>query len=495
MIASAAVCGILLFASWLERDLPNNTIFDWKEYRDVWRALRTIANGNVMFVGIVVEAALLGFALLFFLGLQLKWNAIATMSANVRFIALNAWWAVAVLIGAVVVLAFLFRDYFRWVFKRYGSSRPFAWSEMVLVGRSLREVVRGPNLKAFLVLEGVLVVVAAVPALGSLAGWAAIAGLSDKVRLLLMLLWVLIPVGLVAFGAVVRLTGLSRASLTVVGAGAAAAILSFAYYPALAAQLSPREVFESYAKLGGTGEPLALLGVSSRTASYYARGEVQTFNDVDSALNWLLHGGERRWLLLRDEDLARLNSSYRSRTRAGQNLPILDARSSRILLASSRVDESEQSHNPLDEIVLGQRPVPSRPLDVELEGQLKTIGWDIVDPAGRLVQTVTAGRQYRLRLYHEVIGRIARDWKSFIHIDGHRRRFNGDHDPMGDKYPMTLWQVGDCLVDDYSFALEPNFTPGDYTMFYGFFVGNTRMKVTRGEHQEDRVNAGPLHVQ
>ncbi|MCU0690698.1 MAG: glycosyltransferase family 39 protein, partial [Polyangiaceae bacterium] len=196
IIGSAAVCGILLFASWLERDLPSNTIFDWKEYRDVWRALRTIADGNVVFVGIVVEAALLGVALLFSLGLKLKWNAIATMSANVRFMALNAWWAIVVLIGAVVVLAFLFRDYFRWVFKRYGASRPFAWSEMVLVGRSLRQVVKGPNLKAFLVLEGVLVVVAAVPALGSLAGWAAIAGLSDKVRLLLMLLWVLIPVAL-----------------------------------------------------------------------------------------------------------------------------------------------------------------------------------------------------------------------------------------------------------------------------------------------------------
>ncbi|HOT09713.1 MAG TPA: hypothetical protein PK710_08080, partial [Polyangiaceae bacterium] len=143
---------------------------------------------------------------------------------------------------------------------------------------------------------------------------------------------------------------------------------------------------------------------------------------------------------------------------------------------------------------LAQRPNPSHPLDVELQGQLKALGWDMVDPEGRVVDSVIAGRKYRLRLYYEVIGRVGRDWECFIHIDGHGRRFNGDHLPMDKKYPMTLWQVGDVLVDDYPIQLEPNFTPGGYGLYYGFFVGNTRLKVTRGKHNDDRIEGGTIQV-
>ena len=37
-------------------------------------------------------------------------------------------------------------------------------------------------------------------------------------------------------------------------------MLSFVYYPALAAQLSPKEVFDSYRRLHKASEPLGLLG-------------------------------------------------------------------------------------------------------------------------------------------------------------------------------------------------------------------------------------------
>ena len=242
------------------------------------------------------------------------------------------------------------------------------------------------------------------------------------------------------------------------------------------------------------GQPLALLGVNSRTASYYAGGTIESFQDVDSALRWLLEGDERKWLAVRNDDLARLNSTYRAKTKAGRDLPILDARSSQIMLASNKLEEGEVNQNPLEDILLRQRPEPSHPLDVELQGQLKALGWDMVDTDGRVVDSVVAGRQYRLRLYYEVIGRITRDWKSFIHIDGHQRRFNGDHDPMDDKYPMTLWQVGDILVDDYPVRLEPNFTPAGYGLYFGFFVGKTRLKVTRGKHRDDRIEGGTVQV-
>jgi hypothetical protein len=59
---------------------------------------------------------------------------------------------------------------------------------------------------------------------------------------------------------------------------------------------------------------------------------------------------------------------------------------------------------------------------------------------------------------------------------------------------MSLWQPGDIVVDDHEFQLEPNFTPGDYTLYFGFFTGETRFRVTSGPHQENRIIGGPLRV-
>ena len=406
ILIGVVACSVLVFASWLERDEPGRSIFSRKEYLQVPRTVRTVSNGNLSFLLIVIEAALAGFAILFFIGLKLHWKTIVNMSATLRMVAINAWWAAPLGFIAIVLAAFAFRDFCRWFF----------------------------------------------PA-----------------------------------------TRITRASATLAGGAVAGAILAFSYYPALAAQLSPKEVFESYAKLSKQGEPLALLGVNSRAATYYAGGDTQSFSDIDSALNWLLAGDQRKWLVLRDEDLPRLNSTFRARKHDGQNLPVLDARSSQILLASNEL-RGEPNLNPLSSIILPEKPAPSHPLDVDLQGQLRALGWDVVTPDGAPVDAVVAGRKYRLRLYYEVTGRITRDWKSFVHIDGHQRRFNGDHDPMDKKYPMTLWQVGDFLVDDLPFDLEPNFTPGGYMLYYGFFVGDTRLKVTRGKHHENRIEGGIVQV-
>jgi 4-amino-4-deoxy-L-arabinose transferase-like glycosyltransferase len=406
---SGAIFAALSMASWLERDEPGKKAFDLDEYLALPRVVRTASSGNLMFVLVVVEATLAGFALLFFIGLKAHWKQILTMSANVRVIAINAWWVAPVAIVGVVGIAYVLRDLLR-----------------VSVPRAR----------------------------------------------------------------------LSRASLTLIGGAVAGALLAFSYYPRLAAQLSPKDVFDSYAKLHKGGEQLALLGVNSRTATYYSGSDVQTFADVDSAYRWLMEGAERRWLAFRSEDLPRLNSAHRARARPQANLPVLDGHSGQVLLGSNRLLANDRSDNPLDRIVLPEKPRPAHPLDVDLQGQILSLGWEVVDQAsGKPVPTVVAGKKYRMRLYYQCSGRVSGEWESFIHIDGHQRRFNGDHKPMDSKYPMSLWQPGDYLVDDYEFALEPNFTPGSYMLYFGFFIGETRLKVTRGKHHEDRIEAGTIQVQ
>ena len=290
-------------------------------------------------------------------------------------------------------------------------------------------------------------------------------------------------------------TGVSRAMATI-GAGlAAASVMSFVYYPALAAQLSPKEVFESYGRLHGPGEPLGLLGIGGKSASYYAGADAQLFGDVSGAFNWLTTGSERRWLAVRNEDLGKLNSLFRARPGPKQNLPVLDARSSQNMLVSNVLGPSEKNQSPFQSYVLDAPPALAHPAEANLQDQLLCLGWDVYDTAGKPVEYVVPARKYHFRLYYRVLANMVGEWETFIHIDGFHRRFNGDHKTLGGKYSFTYFQPGDYIVDDYEFSLEPNFTAGNYNVYYGLFQGDTRLKVKTGRHDDNRLDGGQIRVQ
>jgi hypothetical protein len=291
-----------------------------------------------------------------------------------------------------------------------------------------------------------------------------------------------------------------RAAALAVGGLVAGSILCAAYYPALANQLSPKEVFESYRKSHKECEPLALLGVGGRTSAYYAGGQPQTFHDATAAFQWMrgAEPGCRRFLAVKAEELPKLNELYRESQDAipRQNLPVIDARSSQILLVASAIESSDKNENPLNKMIVASIPKPHRKVEANLDDKLQVLGIDILDLNGRAVESVAPGRKYHMRTYFKVLAPVTTEWEAFIHIDGYRRRHNGDHKPLNGKYPMNLWLKDDLIVDEYEFALEPNFTPGTYTIYFGLFVGDTRLKVKNGPSDGDnRVNGGALRVQ
>jgi hypothetical protein len=298
-----------------------------------------------------------------------------------------------------------------------------------------------------------------------------------------------------AFRFVFDQTGISRGAATVAAGVAAGGMLSFVYYPALAAQLSPKEVYDSYRRLHKSNEPLGLVGVGGKSATYYSGGDVKSFGDPQSAFTWLTSSSERRWLAVRNEDLGRLNSMFRGRPGPKQNLPVLDARSSQILLVSNVLAPGETNSSPYSSMVLDQEPPIRNRVEANLQDQLLSLGWDVTDSSGASVDFVSPARKYHFRLFYKVLASVPGDWETFIHIDGFHRRFNGDHKTLDGKYAFNLWQVGDYIVDDHEFSLEPNFTPGAYNVYYGLFVGESRMKVKSGRQDDNRIDGGMLRVQ
>jgi hypothetical protein len=202
-------------------------------------------------------------------------------------------------------------------------------------------------------------------------------------------------------------------------------------------------------------------------------------------------GGGRRWLVVKAEELPKLNALYRRERRV--NLPVLDGRSSQILLVSNELGGAA-NQSWIGEVVPDAPVTPQRRVDAQFEDQLEVLGWDVRDEDGVLVPDVVPQTRYRMRFYYRVVAPVTGAWKAFLHIDGYQRRFNGDHAVLDGKYPMNLWQVGDVVIDELEVQLEPNFTPGDYAVYFGFFVGETRYRVSRGANHENRVQGGTLRV-
>jgi 4-amino-4-deoxy-L-arabinose transferase-like glycosyltransferase len=530
LLWTAALIGFagVAFLTWVERD-PKREPFDPKGYARVLRALREAWDGllALSFFALVAGASIAGLVIWVGVRMHAKW--LPNISLQIRDGVLNAWWATAFVPLLIIYGMYFACDVWLWAF---GRARPWSTASFVrgfepfegLYTKLLATPQDKPKAPA---IPDDAPIDKSSPAAVDESSPEALAPLTNEERMTglvvlaplmvfvvpglvgvplfllgvkpLLALSIAIPSGVVAFlylGAVGDLLKGSRPAFLALNGAVVGFLLCFSYYPALANQLSPKEVFESYEHGHKDGEPLALFGVGGRTAAYYAGGQPPSFSDTQAAYGWLMGGGgTRRFLAMKAEELPKLNQLYRERVQPRRNLPVLDARSSQIVLVASTIDD-DRNQNPLNEILLSQRPSPQHRLEVNMEDKLEVLGYDITDGSGRLVDSIAPGRKYRMRTYYRVLAPITTEWEAFIHIDGFHRRHNGDHKPMDGKYPFSLWLKDDMLVDDYEFGLEPNFSPGPYTLYFGLYVGETRLKVKSGPSDGDnRIDGGTIRVQ
>lgn len=510
------------FLTWVERESEREP-FEPKGYLRALLALRDAWDGMLAlaYFATVAGASLAGLAVWIGTRQHAKW--LPQLSSQMRDVVLNAWWITAFAPLAAIFAVYFWCDVWVWAFDRAPRARlaprlaaivtrgfePFEeLAERLRRGRLLETVPKlvmgklvvtedeledGVGPVSLFVLAPLMYL--QVPALVFVALWRGL-GLRALVAAALA-----IPSGVALFlllGVVGALFRGSRAAFLVLFGAVVSAVLCVSYYPALANQLSPKEIFESYQRTRRGSEPLALFGVGGRTAAYYAGGQPLLLKDTASAYAWLMEGepGARRFLAVRADELPRLNRAYRERNPGGKNLPVLDARSSQINLVTSSLASGDKDQNPLSRIVLSEAPSPQHKLEVVLEDKLEVLGYDVVDASGKLVERVAPGKKYHMRTYFKVLASIQSEWDMFIHIDGFRRRHNGDHKVCEGKYPMSLWLKDDVIMDDHEFSLEPNFSPGAYTLWFGLFVGDTRLKVVSGPSDgENRINGGALRVQ
>jgi len=272
-------------------------------------------------------------------------------------------------------------------------------------------------------------------------------------------------------------------------------VLTLGHAPAMAERVSPKLSMKQYRAHARSDEPLALLGLKAESVRYYLGNAPEPFGDIEEAARWLEQDQEkRRWLALATDRFAELNAAFRAVSK-GRNLALVEPLAGNTLLATGRLVAGESEYNPLAGDVLCEAPKTAHRADAEFGHVLRLVGWDVSSAAGRSAALLTAGEPYDLALVFEVVGTTAIDWQVFVHIDGRGRRHNGDHDPVHGRYPTTLWQPSDIVVDHHKIELERGALPGVHVLYMGLFRGNKRLEVTAGSHEDNRVRLGELQVQ
>jgi hypothetical protein len=463
--------------------LARNVLACWE-----WGVAKGLASLSLM-LGVIAVALRLG------VSQKAAWAMGIPLMARQALV--NLWWAIPLAFAAAVLGALLVADVVAWAFD---DAKPLGLQSLT---RGLQPIERlaaraassGPGAErlvagAFLLPALLLAAPVAVVFVLHQAGkpWGMAIGMAIPTCL----------APLVLLGLLGDLLQGSRAAGVVATAALAGFGMNAVVYPKLADQLSPKGVFERYAHAKKSGDEIALLAVGTRAASYYAGGDVASVGTVDEAARWLAAPqSHRRFLVFRGADLARLNSLWRGQSSPPRNAIVLDDRSSEVLLATSALAPGETNANPLEAVLPAEVPVPQRPLHVDLEGKIEVVGLDIVDMAGKPLEFVSPGRKFRMRTILKVNAPVSADYDFFIHMDGqNRRRHNGDHKVAKGRFPTSLWRAGDVVVDDFETTLEPNFGPGAYTIYFGLYLGDQRLKITGAAADSDnRINGGVLRVQ
>ncbi len=275
------------------------------------------------------------------------------------------------------------------------------------------------------------------------------------------------------------------------------------FIPDLTNHLSQRGVFETYQESAEADAKLYRYDVADRESSVYLQ-DLETIANA-AEFRQKFASPERLFAVIPRDNLAKINQDIRRQTK--QNLVVLDARSSRLLLVSNQLEDGEKDHNYVAESIIEDESVIQNPLLVDadgqkvhpkFDGQLEMLGVSYDRPAGKDGHPVYKwGETAVIDYYFRVLNRVPGNQKIFVHVDTPGNRINGDHYPNDGWFPTNLWLPGDVVRSRHHLKIENYSTPGIYNLNFGFFVGSNRMKVTpRAAHDgQNRVTAGKIRVE
>jgi hypothetical protein len=239
---------------------------------------------------------------------------------------------------------------------------------------------------------------------------------------------------------------------------------SFGWHRSLSANLSTKQIFESYRSLRKEGDRLFLMGDLGNAPRYYAGNEGSPMFGYDKLFTEFAKATPRAFAVVPGQELCAIH-----REANGRPYFVVDDANARSLLISNSV-EGTIDRNPLATAVLRAEPknIGYRPAGkVVYDNRIEIIGWN-------MPPVVERGSTFDVTLFYKVLQTVPANYKVFMHVDGSGLRFNGDHEPIGGRCATTYWKVGDYIADTFSVdAGGSTFPSGDYDVWVGFFTGSS----------------------
>ncbi len=126
------------------------------------------------------------------------------------------------------------------------------------------------------------------------------------------------------------------------------------------------------------------------------------------------------------------------------------------------------------------------PLQVNLGDQVTLLGYDVS------LEAVQPGQSLDLTLYWQARREMSEDYTVFTHLvaaDG-RIVAQQDNQPAEGRYPTSIWDTGEIVVDRYRLTTAADAPGGEYHLEVGMYLLSTleRLKVASGDEKgQDRI--------
>jgi hypothetical protein len=109
---------------------------------------------------------------------------------------------------------------------------------------------------------------------------------------------------------------------------------------------------------------------------------------------------------------------------------------------------------------------PQNPTDLALNDSLLLVGYDVER------SELSPGEGLHVALYWHVEEELGEDYHSYVHLvdEAGNALAQSDHQPGGDYYPTSLWQLGETLLDAHALAIPGGAPAGAHSLNAGMYL-------------------------
>ena len=283
----------------------------------------------------------------------------------------------------------------------------------------------------------------------------------------------------------------------------------------LSLHLSFKPLIESYAKFAKDGERIGRYRVEAQGTGFYLNRDIADLATPGKVAEFL-RSPDRVFALVSATELSALDATLKT-----ELTPyfVVEAKSSRFLLLSNRLDAGQLDENALkkDVWMAPQLPRvvavppgtegavqkvewPDQPVPWKWRIPLRTMFDDTIELIGAdFPESIRRPGAIPLTLYFRVHKKPKPGFKIFGHFDAPGQpRLLGDHSPLNGAFPTDYWLPGEYIRDTFDVDVPLMTTPaGTYTVLIGFWPGGDgkRFKITSGHNDGgDRTQLGTIEI-